>query len=89
VTARQGHASGDDYGSGAENGEKPLDPGKRHRHDIGLVDHGPGSSGSTTHALQILLGLWIFLTLALVIWAMATPAAPAATAPTTAAPKAP
>jgi hypothetical protein len=47
------------------------DPDKRHRHDIGDPAHGPLSSESTTKSIQVLLGLWIAGTLALVIYAFA------------------
>jgi hypothetical protein len=47
------------------------DPTKRHRHDIGEPDHGPRSSESTTKSIQVLLGLCIAGTLALVVYAFA------------------
>lgn len=42
------------------------DPTKRHRHDIGLVDHGPRSTEGITQGIQGVLGLAIAATLALV-----------------------
>lgn len=46
------------------------DPTKKHRHDIGAVDHGPVSTESTTRAIQALLGIWIVLSAALVVYAL-------------------
>jgi hypothetical protein len=43
---------------------------KKHRHDLGHEDHGPKLAEGTTRAIQILLGLWIALTLGLVIYAL-------------------
>ena len=36
---------------------------KKHRHDLGHEDHGPKLAEGTTRGIQILLGLWIALTL--------------------------
>jgi hypothetical protein len=43
---------------------------KKHRHDLGQEDHGPKYAAQTTRAIQVLLGLWIALTFALVVYAL-------------------
>jgi len=43
---------------------------KKHRHDLGHEDHGPIVTTGTTKAIQAMLGLWIALTLALVVYAL-------------------
>lgn len=43
---------------------------KKHRHDLGHEDHGPKVAAATTRGIQILLGLWIALTLVFVVYAM-------------------
>jgi len=43
---------------------------KKHRHDLGHEDHGPKLAAGTTRAIQGLLGLWIALTLLLVVYAL-------------------
>ncbi len=43
---------------------------RKHRHDLGQEDHGPVVTTSTTRAIQTLLGLWIALTLVLVVYAL-------------------
>lgn len=53
-----------------EEGEYPGTPRRKHRHDLGHEDHGPKLAAGTTHAIQTLLGLWIALTLALVIYVL-------------------
>ena len=65
--------------------EVPGTPRKKHRHDLGQEDHGPKLAAGTTRGIQTLLGLWIALTIAFVIYAMVDasrseppPAAPAA-----------
>ena len=45
-------------------------PRRKHRHDLGQEDHGPVVTVATTRAIQALLGLWIALTLALVVYAL-------------------
>jgi hypothetical protein len=50
--------------------EHPGTPRQKHRHDLGHEDHGPKLASRTTHAIQALLGLWIALTLALVVYAL-------------------
>ena len=55
---------------------------KKHRHDLGHEDHGPKIAAGTTRAIQIILGLWIALTLVFVVYAlidMSRPNSPAAT----------
>lgn len=54
---------------------------KKHRHDLGHEDHGPKVAAGTTRAIQILLGLWIALTLVFVVYTlidMSRPNSPAA-----------
>jgi hypothetical protein len=53
-----------------EEGEYPGTPRRKHRHDLGHEDHGPKLAAGTTRAIQTLLGLWIALTLALVVYAL-------------------
>ncbi|HEY0483400.1 MAG TPA: hypothetical protein VGD37_38025 [Kofleriaceae bacterium] len=53
-----------------EEGEYPGTPRRKHRHDLGHEDHGPKLATGTTRAIQTLLGLWIALTLALVVYAL-------------------
>ena len=43
---------------------------KKHRHDLGHEDHGPKLAAGTTRAIQILLGLWIALTMVFVLYAI-------------------
>lgn len=50
--------------------EIPGTQRKKHRHDLGQEDHGPKLAARTTRGIQTLLGLWIALTLVLVIYAM-------------------
>ena len=50
--------------------EIPGTERKKHRHDLGQEDHGPKLAAGTTRAIQTLLGLWIALTLALVVYAL-------------------
>ena len=45
-----------------------LDPTKRHRHDVGDVAHGAYSQEEVTQGIQGLLGLWVVLTLALLVF---------------------
>lgn len=53
-----------------ETDEAAGTPQKKHRHDLGHEDHGPKLAAGTTRAIQALLGLWIALTLVLVVYAM-------------------
>lgn len=50
--------------------EEGKDPEKKHRHDIGVPDHGTVSDETTTRNIQVLLGLWIFASAALTIYAL-------------------
>jgi hypothetical protein len=56
--------------SDVEAGEFPGTPRKKHRHDLGQEDHGPKLASGTTRGIQTLLGLWIALTLVLVVYAL-------------------
>ena len=53
-----------------DEGEYPGTPRRKHRHDLGHEDHGPKMAAATTRAIQTLLGLWIALTLILVVYAL-------------------
>jgi hypothetical protein len=53
-----------------DEGEHPGTPRRKHRHDLGHEDHGPKLAAGTTRAIQTLLGLWIALTLVLVVYAL-------------------
>lgn len=59
-----------------DEGEHPGTPRRKHRHDLGQEDHGPRLAAGTTRAIQTLLGLWIALTLLLVIHALVNSARP-------------
>ncbi|HEU0034923.1 MAG TPA: hypothetical protein VFQ53_30065 [Kofleriaceae bacterium] len=50
--------------------EIPGTQRRKHRHDLGHEDHGPKLAAGTTKAIQALLGLWIALTLVLVVYAL-------------------
>ena len=56
--------------SATDDSEIPGTEGKKHRHDLGHEDHGPKLAAGTTRAIQALLGLWIALTLLLVVYAL-------------------
>jgi hypothetical protein len=58
----------------------PGTPLKKHRHDLGHEDHGPKLAAGTTRAIQILLGLWIALTMVLVVYALVDATRPKAVA---------
>jgi hypothetical protein len=45
-------------------------PLRKHRHDLGHEDHGPKLAAGTTRAIQGLLGLWIAMTVALILYVM-------------------
>lgn len=45
-------------------------PRRKHRHDLGHEDHGSKLAAGTTRAIQALLGLWIALTVVLVVYAL-------------------
>lgn len=63
-----------------DEGEVPGTQRRKHRHDLGHEDHGPKLAAGTTRAIQILLGLWIALTLVLVVYALVDSARPHDTA---------
>lgn len=48
--------------------EVPGTPRRKHRHDLGHEDHGPKVAEATTRGIQTILGLWIALTLGLVVY---------------------
>jgi hypothetical protein len=50
--------------------EIPGTQRKKHRHDLGHEDHGPVLAQGTTRAIQVLLGLWVALTVGLVIYSL-------------------
>lgn len=71
--------------SDVEADEVPGTPRRKHRHDLGHEDHGPKVAEGTTRGIQMILGLWIALTIALVVYALidgARPRDPAVVAPT-------
>lgn len=43
---------------------------RKHRHDLGHEDHGAKLAEGTTRAIQVLLGLWVALTLCLVVYVL-------------------
>ncbi|WP_428262564.1 hypothetical protein [Haliangium sp.] len=47
-----------------------LDPNKKHRHDIGAVDHGAISDAATTRTIQVMLGLLVAASAILTVWAV-------------------
>jgi len=53
-----------------DEGESPGTPRRKHRHDLGHEDHGAKLAAGTTRAIQTLLGLWIALTLVLVVYTL-------------------
>jgi hypothetical protein len=59
-----------------DEGEYPGTARRKHRHDLGHEDHGPKLAAGTTWAIQMLLGLWIALTLVLVVYAVVGSAGP-------------
>ncbi len=61
--------------------EAPGTPLKKHRHDLGHEDHGPKLAAGTTRAIQTLLGLWIALTMVLVVYALVDATRPKDVAP--------
>ena len=58
--------------------ESPGTARKKHRHDLGHEDHGPKVAAGTTRGIQAILGLWIALTFAALVWAMIDSARPEA-----------
>jgi len=67
--------------SGTDDSESPGTPRRKHRHDLGAEDHGPKLAAGTTRAIQTLLGLWIALTLAFVVYALIDGSRPRTAAP--------
>jgi len=65
----------------SDEGEHPGTPRRKHRHDLGQEDHGAKLAAGTTRAIQTLLGLWIALTLGLVVYALVDGARPHDAAP--------
>jgi len=61
--------------------EIPGTQRKKHRHDLGQEDHGPKLAAKTTRGIQTLLGLWIALTLVLVVYAIVDASRPRAPTP--------
>lgn len=61
--------------------EIPGTQRKKHRHDLGHEDHGPKVAAGTTKAIQMLLGLWIALSLLLVIYTIVDGSRPSVVAP--------
>jgi len=61
-----------------DDGEHPGTARRKHRHDLGHEDHGPKLAAGTTRAIQILLGLWIALTLGYVVYALVDSSRPSA-----------
>jgi hypothetical protein len=59
-----------------DDGEHPGTARRKHRHDLGQEDHGPKLAAGTTRAIQMLLGLWIALSLVLVVYALVDSARP-------------
>jgi hypothetical protein len=59
---------GPDVGDAAAPSSGGKDPARRHRHDVGAVDHGPRSTEPITRGIQGVLGLAIAATLALVVY---------------------
>jgi hypothetical protein len=57
-------------------GEYPGIARRKHRHDLGHEDHGPKLAAGTTRAIQLLLGLWIALTLGYLVYALIDGARP-------------
>lgn len=63
------------------------EPRRKHRHDLGQEDHGPKLAAGTTRAIQGLLGLWIALTLGLVVYVLVDATRAPAAPPTSSQPK--
>jgi hypothetical protein len=59
-----------------DEGEHPGTPRRKHRHDLGHEDHGAKLAAGTTRAIQTLLGLWVVLTLMLVVYVLIDAARP-------------
>lgn len=50
--------------------DRDKDPTKKHRHDVGEVDHGPESGAEPTRVLQVMLGICIVASAALALYAL-------------------
>jgi hypothetical protein len=61
--------------------EVPGTPRRKHRHDLGHEDHGPKVAEATTRGIQTILGLWIALTLGLVVYVLVDGSRPRAMTP--------
>ena len=61
--------------------EIPGTQRKKHRHDLGHEDHGPKVAAGTTKTIQMLLGIWIVLSLLLVIYTIVDGSRPKVVAP--------
>ena len=46
------------------------DPNKKHRHDYGAVDHGAISAEETTRSIQVILGICIVSSIALLLYSV-------------------
>jgi hypothetical protein len=55
---------------GVEASDEGKDPNKKHRHDVGLPDHGAHQTEGVTKTIQGLLGVAIALTAALTLYAI-------------------
>lgn len=62
--------------------DAPGGPRKKHRHDLGQEDHGSVYAAGTTRGIQGLLGLWVALTIGLVIYTLIVVSSPTHTDPT-------
>lgn len=51
---------------------------RKHRHDLGHEDHGAKLAEGTTRGIQVILGLWIALTLCLVVYVLVDASRPKA-----------
>jgi hypothetical protein len=69
--------------SAVPSSEIPGTQRKKHRHDLGQEDHGPKVAEGTTRAIQTILGLWIALTLGLVIYVLVDGSRPRTVIPVT------
>ena len=47
-----------------------LDPTKKHRHDIGEIDHGPETASDITRGIQLILGAAIVFTAVVMVYAL-------------------
>jgi hypothetical protein len=47
-----------------------LDPSKKHRHDVGAVDHGAVRTEPVTKAIQVVMGTSILFSIALMIYSL-------------------